>query len=255
MPNPTPRRPPRRVTPRSGDRAGAKLRREAAEGAEQQRCARSVPGHHSIGGGPRCQPVRCWRLWPAGRGWRQQHDQNRRVPDAKGTRRLPHSAEAARQRKNARTFSGLDLPPLECGSVGVRVQGPRRNARRSSRRLREVEILASQPSSRRATVRSGLRCSGSSIGIGLKVSSLDELVMSITYLGQFLDRELVLVADVDRQLVAAVVESDLAFDLIVDVAEAPGLAPVAVDGDRLVLQCLDDEDETTRPSSGRIRGP
>src|SRR3990170_1463260 len=66
-------------------------------------------------------------------------------------------------------------------------------------------------------------------------------------LRQLEQRELLRVADVHRQVLAALLQRDQAADQVVDVAEASGLGAVAEDGDRLALHRLADE--------GRDRGP
>ena len=84
---------------------------------------------------------------------------------------------------------------------------------------------------------SGWRCLGSSIGQRLEddraaAEDLDHL------LGELEQRELLRVADVDGQVLAALRERDQAADEVVDVAEAPRLRAVAEDGQRLLLERL-----------------
>ena len=63
------------------------------------------------------------------------------------------------------------------------------------------------------------------------------------FFGQFLDGEFCRVAGVDRagEIVRGCHQADKGLDQVVHVAEGAGLAAVAVDGDRLVLQGLHDE--------------
>ena len=74
-------------------------------------------------------------------------------------------------------------------------------------------------------------------------------------LGQLEHRELVRVADVHRQVLAALGQQDQAADEIVDVAEAPRLRPVAEDRQRLPSSAWRMKVGIARPSCGRIRGP
>src|SRR5512146_2033317 len=60
-------------------------------------------------------------------------------------------------------------------------------------------------------------------------------------LGQLEDGVLAGVADVDRQVLAGLGEQDQAPDQVVDVAEAPRLRAVAVDGERLLGERLAQE--------------
>jgi hypothetical protein len=62
-------------------------------------------------------------------------------------------------------------------------------------------------------------------------------------LGQIEHSEFTRVPDVNRpgEIIRRVHGADHGFDQVVDVAEAPGLGPIAVDGDVLAFECLHDE--------------
>src|SRR5204863_716901 len=76
-------------------------------------------------------------------------------------------------------------------------------------------------------------------------------------LGKLPDRELVRVADVRGLRRPAMEETDDPLDQVVHVAEGPGLSAVAVDGERLSAQRLDDEVRhhaaVVRPHAGTVR--
>ena len=102
-------------------------------------------------------------------------------------------------------------------------------------------ILGSHPNSRRASVMSGQRRVGSSVGSGSKTMSDGEPVTSSDEVGQVEHGAFVGVADVDRADERGVEEGHQAPDLVFDEAQAPRLAAVAVDGQGLAPERLDDE--------------
>ena len=97
---------------------------------------------------------------------------------------------------------------------------------------------------------SGWRIFGSSTGSASKTISLVDLADLDHLLGELEQRELVRVADVHRQVLAALREQDQPADEVVDVAEAPRLRAVAEDRDRLLLQRLADEVRDRAPVVG-----
>ena len=79
------------------------------------------------------------------------------------------------------------------------------------------------------------------IGERVKLNSAVRVCCRNHLVGEFDHRELRVVADIHRPVVAAVEQAELTIDLIVDVAEAAGLGAVAVDSDRGVVEGLIDE--------------
>src|SRR5256714_3316778 len=73
--------------------------------------------------------------------------------------------------------------------------------------------------------------------------------------GELEDGELVRVADVHRTGPIGVEEGEDAAHLVVDVAVRPRLRPVAVDGERLALEGLDQEVRDDAPVAGPQAGP
>ena len=103
--------------------------------------------------------------------------------------------------------------------------------------LAELDRRAPSRARSRASVMSGWRCVGSSIGQRLEHDLRRSTpVTSSTVLGQLEDRELVGVADVHRADVVGLEQTrGCPAHLVVDVAERTGLLAVAVDRERLAL--------------------
>src|SRR5918995_5311610 len=87
----------------------------------------------------------------------------------------------------------------------------------------------------------------------------DDLAAAAPHLEHLLceleQRELVWIADVHRQMLAALDERDQAADQVVDVAEAARLGAVTEDGERLALHRLADEGRDRPPVVGTHPGP
>eukprot|EP00825_Cyclidium_porcatum_P046001 TRINITY_DN7135_c0_g1_i18.p2 TRINITY_DN7135_c0_g1~~TRINITY_DN7135_c0_g1_i18.p2 ORF type:complete len:288 (+),score=22.95 TRINITY_DN7135_c0_g1_i18:614-1477(+) len=94
----------------------------------------------------------------------------------------------------------------------------------------------------RAAEMSGLRCRGSSVGKGRNTSWEREPVISMIFLGKFVNSEFARVAKIERTSKSVGIhETDEAFDHVVDVAKGARLPAFAVDGDGFALEGLNDE--------------
>ena len=102
-------------------------------------------------------------------------------------------------------------------------------------------VVGSHPSSVLASVMSGQRRVGSSVGSGSKTIPDVDPVTSRTKCARSRHGALVGVADVDGAGERGVEQGQQAPDLVVDEAQAPGLAAVPVDGQGLAPQGLHDE--------------
>ena len=122
----------------------------------------------------------------------------------------------------------------------------RRAARRRTRRSSAAARRAARPSAPSRAVPWPGRCraggpAGRRSGSASKTISEREPDDLDHGLGQLQQRVLVRVADVDRQVLVGLGQRDQAADQVVDVTEGAGLAAVAEDGQRLVLERLAQE--------------